>query len=515
MAEQQGMKGSKKDLNNSIYDGVLFSLMTGLGDNFLPAAAVLGGATSFQIGLLSAIPSLAGSVFQFFAGPLLRLVGSRKKFVIAGVGLHAIAWLLIAGIMFYPGEISFWALLAVYSMGFGINLLVNSAWSSWIADLVPENERARFFADRNRYLNLALFTATFLGGIFLRDVDLGFGQKAAFALIFFIAFMARALSLYFHAKIFEPEFKPMLMHEIGLKHLFLLPSYKNELSVILFLSIMTFSTQIASPFFTPYMITDLKFDLGMIGAITSIAIVARIISQRYWGNMIDIYGNRMVLIVCAVGASLVPAMWLLSKDFMHIMVFNAFSGFVWGGFDLASFNFLLGSVSREIRASFMSKYNMFNGLLYAIGGIAGAIAIGYFGADLYWGFAAIPLVFIISTGLRLLTVIIFAPMLPRKDLPGLQEDRDLIVKILAVYPAQGAIMTVFNGWNITHKAIDTSASKSRILISDIDIKANYGKRAILEIERGALKEIEKDAEKAKGLLRDFKRMGHIEKDEKK
>ncbi|MFA5105408.1 MAG: MFS transporter [Candidatus Micrarchaeia archaeon] len=510
MEDTKKYAGSRQDLKNSIYDGVLFSAMTGLGDNFLSAAAVLGGAVEFQIGLLAAVPNLAGSIFQFIASPLLRKIGSRRTLVVAGVGLQAITWLIIAAIMFYPGELPFWALLAAYSLGFGLNLMINPAWSSWIADLVPESERARFFADRNRYVNLALFTATFLGGIFLRDIDLGFGQKAAFAIIFFIAFMARAFGMYFLSKTSEPEFKPALMHEVGLRHLFLLPSYKNELSVILFLSVMNFSAQIASPFFTPYMILDLKFDLGMVGAVTAIAIIMRTVTLRYWGKMIDAYGNRTVLVGCAIGASLVPAIWLMSNDFVHILVFNAFSGFVWGGFELASFNFLLASVSRELRASFMSKYNMFNGVMYAAGSFAGAILVSSLNGGIYWGLSAIPAIFMISTAMRLGTVAVFGARLPKKDLPGKQEDREIIVNILAVYPARGAMTAVMNGWNITHKAINTGTSSGLKLIYGIDSSAKAGRRIIYQIEHGALKEIERDAERGKTLLREIKEMGRAD-----
>ena len=505
----------KQDLKYSIYDGSLFSVMSGFGDNFLSAAAVIGGASSFDIGLLSAVPYAAGSLFQFFSSPLIRALKSRKTLVVGGVALQALTWLIVALIMFYPGKLPFVALLAAYSVGFGINLMINPAWSSWIADLVPDNERAKFFAERNRYVYLLLFTATFLGGIILSDLNAGIGEKAAFAVIFFLACMARAIGAFFLLKTSEPEFKPMLMHEVALKHLFLLPSYKNELSVILFLSVMNFSAQIAAPFFTPYMITNLNFDLGMVGAITSISIIMKMVSQRYWGSMIDAYGNRTVLICCGIGAALVPAIWLMSTDFVHIMLFNAFSGFVWGGFELTSFNFLLATVPRELRGSYMSKYNLFNGILYALGSVAGGVALAFLGTGIYWGFAAIPVIFLVSTGFRLATVLVFAPVLPKKDLPGKQEDRDLIIKILAVNPAMGAVATVFNGWNITHKAIGTSAMKSKMLINGIDDRARQGTRLVSEIRRGALKEMEKDAEAGKRLVRELRKMGQEEKEGKK
>lgn len=92
------------------------------------------------------------------------------------------------------------------------------------------------------------------------------------------------------------------------------------------------------------MLNDLGFDIGMVGVITALAVLAKVVSLPYWGRAINRFGNRPVLIATSFGASVVPLIWLLSRDPMLLGLFNAFSGFVWAGLDLASFNYALSLV---------------------------------------------------------------------------------------------------------------------------------------------------------------------------
>ena len=48
----------KSSMRNITNDGMAYSVMTGLGDAYLPAALVLLGANNFWIGMLSALPQL-------------------------------------------------------------------------------------------------------------------------------------------------------------------------------------------------------------------------------------------------------------------------------------------------------------------------------------------------------------------------------------------------------------------------------------------------------------------------
>ena len=174
----------KRSMRYSSLEGMAYALMAGLGDAYLPAAAIFLGASNFMVGLLAALPQLFGALLQFITLDLLRILKSRKAMVVAGSLLQALTWLPVIALVLWPGKLSVELIIALFSVGTGITLMVNPAWSSWISDIVPENERAHFFGSRSRLMQLALFFSTFLAGFAVRQLELGFGASLAFAAVF-------------------------------------------------------------------------------------------------------------------------------------------------------------------------------------------------------------------------------------------------------------------------------------------------------------------------------------------
>jgi len=282
----------KKSMNASVGDGMAYSIMTGLGDAYIPAAAIALGAGNFYVGLLSALPQLAGAVLQFFSLSMLRIFRNRKVLVVLGAFLHALCWLLVAAVMLWPGPLSIPLITIFFSLGAGFSLLINPAWSSWISDIVPENERSGFFAGRNRLSQFVLFASTFLAGLALNQMQLAFPVALGFAAVFAGAFVSRLISTMFLTRMNDVKYELQLMREIQMKHLFLLPAHRNELWFIAFIGLMNFASIFASPFFTPYLLNNLGYDVGALGILTAITVLAKILAYPYWGKIIDRFGNR-------------------------------------------------------------------------------------------------------------------------------------------------------------------------------------------------------------------------------
>src|SRR3954462_9190342 len=99
-------------LKLSILDGMLHALMLGVSESYFGACAVALGHSDTALALLVTLPLCAGALAQAFTGPLVLLLGSRKRLVVMGavlqalshIGLFAVAWL---------GVQSFWPLLAL------------------------------------------------------------------------------------------------------------------------------------------------------------------------------------------------------------------------------------------------------------------------------------------------------------------------------------------------------------------------------------------------------------------
>jgi len=454
-----------RSMRASTLEGMAYAVMSGVGDAYVPAAAVALGASSFYIGLLAALPQFLGALLQSFSLSAIRLLKSRKLIAVATSFLQAASWLAVIAVMLWPSELSVPLLVLFFSAGAAMTMMANPAWSSWISDIVPENERAGFFANRNRLTQLTLFATTFGAGFLLREMELAYPAAAAFAAVFAIALIARLLSAYLHSRADDVKYEPQLMSEIKLKHLFLLPAYRNELWFLMFMAIMNFTVQLAAPFFTPYMLDELGFDLGMLGLMTSVSILAKIASFPYWGKISDRFGNRTVLVATAFLVPLVPLLWLTTKNALLIGIFDAFSGFVWAGFDLASFNFALAMVDRKLRPSFIAKYNQFNGIFYAAGSVAGGLFLTNFGTLSLFGYSGILLLFLISGALRLAAVLAFAPRLTTsKEIANKSDERAMIFNLVAVYPMLGAVHHVVNGWNFTRNIVENSTLRGKLML---------------------------------------------------
>ena len=183
-SEQEGIgeEERKKSMRACKADGAAYSAMTGAGDAYVSAAIVQLGASDFQVSLLTALPQFLGALSQFVSLHALRIAKDRRKLVVATAILQALCWLPIAALMLMPGGLSIPIIIVLFSVGSAFSLLGNPAWSSWVSDIVPENERASFFSDRSSLMQVVLFAVTFGAGLLLLQLQLSFGERVAYSL---------------------------------------------------------------------------------------------------------------------------------------------------------------------------------------------------------------------------------------------------------------------------------------------------------------------------------------------
>jgi len=79
-------------LRHSVHDGVAYSVMSGAGETYLSAFAVFLHANTAQIGLLTSLPALIGSIAQLLSAWLGRRVRSRMHVILPCVVVQALVW---------------------------------------------------------------------------------------------------------------------------------------------------------------------------------------------------------------------------------------------------------------------------------------------------------------------------------------------------------------------------------------------------------------------------------------
>ena len=196
-----------------------------------------------------------------------------------------------------------------------------------------------------------------------------------------------------------------------------------------------------------------------------------------------------MLIATAFMAPIVPLLWLFSNDVWMLALFQVFSGFIWAGYDLAVFNSALSLVGRELRPSFISKYNAFGCIANAAGALAGGVFLMMFPSMSILGFTGILLVFLLSGAMRMAVAVAFAPRLATsREIANTTADRTMVFKLVAVYPTQGAVHQVANGWDFTRKIVrDGTQTSGEMMREGLeatgDIVKEGGRRIMSKIGR--------------------------------
>jgi len=291
---------------------------------------------------------------------------------------------------------------------FIVGMIAGSAWSSWMGDLVSEEKRGSYFSKRNTIAGLVSFITLLLGG-YLLQISNGskLEQYIGFAIIFTLALLFRITSFIFLTRKYEPTYNFQQKNGFSFFEFIKKAPSNNYGLFILFLSLMNFSIFIAGPFFTAYMLYDLRLNYLIYTIVLSAAIISKYLSMPTWGKLIDLYGTKKVLTLSAFLMPLVPLLWIFSPNVIYLIIIQLYSGFVWAGFETSSFTFLFDTIIPQRRAKYIAYSNVLNGIALFIGALLGGVLVRY--NNLFW--SKYMLVFIVSTILRYTVSFIFIPKL--------------------------------------------------------------------------------------------------------
>lgn len=421
-----------QSLRRSVRDGVSYSVMSGSGETYLSAYALFLKASTAQIALLAALPPLIGSFVQLFSAWFGKRIGKRKVIILSGVILQALLWLPIIWLPYFFPDHAVSILLVCVILYAAAGHVATPVWSSLMGDLVPDGRRGQYFAHRTALMNMASFLALVGAGALLDYFRAGGATRLGFTLVFSVAALARLLSAYHISHMIEPP------HPAGRPI-----SYKGLLQRIrqssfarfsLFFALMNFAVYIASPFFTVYMLRDLKFSYLQFMGATAAAVLMQFLALRAWGYVSDTFGNRLILAIAGSSIALLPALWLISTNYWYIIAVQMLSGLSWAGFSLSAGNFVYDAVAPSKRAMYVALHN----ILSSGGVFLGALLGGFLGLHLpaqtvFLGYridwvSNLSWVFLISALARIGMAALFIPYLrevrPVRPLPA----RNLILR---------------------------------------------------------------------------------------
>jgi MFS family permease len=363
----------RRSLRMSVLDGAAYAVVLGLIQNFVTPFALALKATTTEVGLLASFPNLIVGFSQLAAPRLSQRAGSRKGLILPMVFLHAVMFIPILLIPFVIGSSQIWWLIGLITVSTVFGAIANPAWGSLMADLVPIRLRGRYFSSRGMIAGIITLVFSFIaGGILQLFTATPF---TGFAILFGGAVVFRLLSCYFLSQMYEPKPLENIKDERSLLHMVSHVGTSNLGRFAIYFGLVSMVTNLASPFFSVYMLSDLNFNYVTFTIVTSAASVASLGFLTFWGRRADLAGNIKVVKVTSFMIPLVPLLWLASKNVYYLIFAQIVSGFAWSGFNLAGVNFVYDASEAQNRTKYIAVFNAITCLATFLGALIGGYLV--------------------------------------------------------------------------------------------------------------------------------------------
>ena len=342
-------------------DGIFAAISESFYLAFIPLFALAYGADNQQVGWITAIGNLAGAAALFPGARLLEKTGKRQSIVLwSGGGIARVMLLLLAFIPLFslPPTVAILLIAALNGVRAFMANFANPAWTSMVADIVPEFMRGSYFSKRNLTMGIGtLIFATIAGWVIRTGNHSQANALLGYQLSFALAFAFGMVSTLQFAQIREPhssQHAAQVRQTGSLRAA--LKSSPGYLGFVLSGFVWNFALQVAAPFFNVYLVTHLGANVETVGLFTSLSSLAALGGQLFFGKVLDRRGSVFLQLATGFPIALLPVMWVFYTDPWQVGINNLFGGFLWAGFNLANFNLLLQVTPNVGRARAVALY---------------------------------------------------------------------------------------------------------------------------------------------------------------
>lgn len=376
----------ERGLKMVIGDGVATEAMTALTSGaFLVAMALLMGADNFQIGLLAALPTFT-NLFQLISIWLVHKYNNRRAIAVICALLARIP-LVVVGVIALISKTQTSVQILIFFLFFYylFGSIAGPSWNAWMKDLVPEKILGTYFAKRTRLTQIVNVTLSIVLALLIdyakkKNPD---NQLSVYAIMFIAGGCVGILGAIFLSKAPEPQsiiIKDNLFSQ--LKKPF---KDSNFFRLLIFNSVWVFATNLATPFFTVFLLKDLNYPISYIIILGIISQVFGILAVRSWGKFADRYSNKTIIAISAPIYTLCIIAWCFVGIYSHLyanifllIVIYIFTGISNAGVNLSLTNIGLKLAAREQSIIYLSAKNIVTALFSTIAPLIGGYLADYF-----------------------------------------------------------------------------------------------------------------------------------------
>lgn len=333
-----------------IGDGLATEAMTTLtSGTFLVALAVLLGASNLQIGLLAALPTLT-NVFQLISIWLVRRYNNRRAISVICALLARIPLVIIGLLALLVHAISINIVISFLFFTYMFGSIAGPSWNAWMKDLIPENLLGTYFSRRSSYtqmLNVILSLCLALFVDYIKNA-----HPEAELLIYSCMFVLGGVIGIVGALVLAKAPEPASTYSLTKENIFKLLRHPfkdgNFRRLLIFNSAWAFALNIATPFFTVFLMKGMGLSMTFIIGFVIISQLCSILTIRIWGRMADRYSNKTIIaisapmyIACLVGWCFVGIYTHLLPNLVLLFLIYAITGIANAGITLSLTNLSL------------------------------------------------------------------------------------------------------------------------------------------------------------------------------
>ena len=350
------------------------------GGVVLVSFALLLGAGPFTIGLLAAVPSI-GQLAQLPAIALVERIRRRRALAVWLGFAERVMVLLLAGLPFIADRTVALAVLVVAEIVIASLAAMSAcAWNSWMHDLLPRQGMGGFFGRRLFWSTVVSLAGGLAAGA-LVDHWPGSDPAQAYAVAFAGAGLAGFVSTWFLARVPDvPMQVPAHQPKLGvlLRRPFRSARFR---SLLVFMMSWSFSTNLAGPFVTVYLLQQVGLDLGTVVVLWAVSQLANAFTLNLWGQLSDRFSDKAVLRATApmfllcLGALAFAGQVDGSHVTIAILVaIHVALGVATGGTSLACGNIALRLAPRGEGTAFMAVIGLANAVAAGVAPLLGGLA---------------------------------------------------------------------------------------------------------------------------------------------
>ena len=392
-SEQLTGEQVEKGLKLVVRDGLASEAMATLtGGAFLVAMALSMGASNFQIGLLAALPTVA-NIFQLAAIWLVQKYNNRRMITVIA-SFFARFPLVVIGMLplAFSGGSSIMALIVLLFVHYFFASIGGTSWNSWMRDLVPQQKLGTYFAHRGRLIQILNITLSIGVALVLDYVKARFPDHEimAYSVMFLVGGGLGMLGVWLLSR--TPEPKTELSKENMFKLIKKPLKDKNFRNLLVFNSFWAFALNLATPFFSVYLMKMLNMPLSYIIALNMLSQFTSIIFIRIWGRLSDKYSNKTIIRICApIYIAVILAWTFTTMPAAHLftmpllILIHIFNGISTSGINLAMSNIGLKLAPKGEAIVYISARSMITSLFAAVAPVIGGLLADFFSShQLSW-----------------------------------------------------------------------------------------------------------------------------------